>query len=75
MLYRNRRCVLANPYQTFLSISLFGPAVDWVFFSKIFEVLVKLMNTLSRHFTTRLDESATTSPLPEIRLDGAKSSR
>ncbi|KAH9986845.1 SAC3/GANP/Nin1/mts3/eIF-3 p25 family-domain-containing protein [Russula vinacea] len=43
-------------------------------FSKVFEVLVKLMNTLSRHFTTRLDESAVSNPLPEIRLDGAKSS-
>lgn len=50
-------------------------AVDWVLFSKVFEVLVKLMNTLSRHFTTRLDESAVSNPLPEIRLDGAKSSR
>jgi hypothetical protein len=53
----------------------FGPAVDWVLFSKVFEVLVKLMNTLSRHFTTRLDELAIASPLPEIRLDGVKSSR
>jgi hypothetical protein len=49
--------------------------VDWVLFSKVFEVLIKLMNTLSRHFTTRLDESAAASPLPEIRLDGVKSSR
>ncbi|KAF8489184.1 hypothetical protein F5888DRAFT_1796223 [Russula emetica] len=48
--------------------------VDWVLFSKVFEVLVKLMNTLSRHFTTRLDESAVASPLPEILLDGVKSS-
>ncbi len=52
-----------------------GPAVDWVLFSKVFEVLVKLMNTLSRHFSTRLDESATAGPFPEIRLDGVKSSR
>jgi hypothetical protein len=52
-----------------------GTTVDWVLFSKMFEVLVKLMNTLSRHFTTRLDESAVSNPLPEIRLDGAKSSR
>jgi hypothetical protein len=50
-------------------------AVDWVLFSKVFEVLVKLMNTLSRHFTSRLDESVVSNPLPEIRLDGAKSSR
>ncbi|KAH9987627.1 hypothetical protein BJV74DRAFT_494229 [Russula compacta] len=48
--------------------------VDWVLFSKVFEVLVKLMNTLSCHFTTRLDESAVSNPLPEIRLDGVKSS-
>jgi len=48
--------------------------VDWVPFNKVFEVLVKLMNTLSRHFTTRLDESVVSSPLPEIRLDGVKSS-
>lgn len=48
--------------------------VDWVLYSKVFEMLVKLMNTLSRHFTTRLDESAVESPLPEIRLDGVKSS-
>jgi hypothetical protein len=49
--------------------------VDWVLFSKVFEVLVNLMNTLSRHFTTRLDESAGSNPLPEIRLDGVKYSR
>ncbi|KAI9438957.1 SAC3/GANP/Nin1/mts3/eIF-3 p25 family-domain-containing protein [Lactarius indigo] len=48
--------------------------VDWVLFSKVFETLVKLMNTLSMHFTTRLDESAVSNPLPEIRLDGVKSS-
>jgi len=48
--------------------------VDWVLFGKVFEMLVKLMNTLSRHFTSRLDESAVTNPLPEIRLDGVKSS-
>jgi hypothetical protein len=53
----------------------FGATVDWVLFSKVFEVLVNLMNTLSRHFTTRLDESAGSNPLPEIRLDGVKSSR
>jgi len=51
--------------------------VDWVLFSKLLEVLVNLMNTLSRHFTTRLDESAVSKPLPlpVIRLDGVKSSR
>ncbi len=49
--------------------------MDWVLFSKVFEVLVNLMNTLSRHFTTRLDESAVSNPLPELRLDGVKSSR
>ena len=49
--------------------------VDWLLFSKVFEALVKLMNTLSIHFTTRLDESAVSNPLPEIRLDGVKSSR
>lgn len=75
VLHGNGRCVLATPYRNFSSTSLLGLAVDWVFFGKIFEVLVKLMNTLSLHFTTRLDESAVTSPLPEIRLDGAKSSR
>jgi hypothetical protein len=69
------QCVFANPHRISLSISLLGLAVDWVLFSKVFEVLVKLMNTLSRHFTTRLDESAVTSPLPEIRLDGVKSPR
>jgi hypothetical protein len=53
----------------------FGGIVDWVFFSKVFEVLVNLMNTLSRHFTSRLDESVVSNPLPEIRLDGVKSSR
>ena len=56
-------------------ISLLGPSVDWVFFCKVFEVLVKLMNTLSLHFTTRLDESAVSNPLPEIRLDGVKTSK
>ena len=63
-----------NP-RTWLPNSLSGPAVDWALFSKVFEVLVKLMNTLSRHFTTRLDETAVSNPLPEIRLDGVKSSR
>ncbi|KAH9023008.1 SAC3/GANP/Nin1/mts3/eIF-3 p25 family-domain-containing protein [Lactarius hengduanensis] len=48
--------------------------VDWVLFSKVFETLVKLMNALSLHFTTRLDESAVSNPLPEIPLDGVKSS-
>jgi len=48
--------------------------VDWDLFSKVFEVLINLMNTLSRHFTTRLDESAVSNPLPELRLDGVKSS-
>ncbi|KAI0294122.1 hypothetical protein B0F90DRAFT_1340306 [Multifurca ochricompacta] len=48
--------------------------VDWTLFAKVFETLVKLMNKLSLHFTTRLDESATSDPLPEIRLDGVKSS-
>ncbi|KAI0287164.1 SAC3/GANP/Nin1/mts3/eIF-3 p25 family-domain-containing protein [Russula brevipes] len=47
---------------------------DWVLFSRVFEALAKLMNTLSRHFTTRIDESAVSNPLPEIRLDGVKSS-
>ncbi|KAI9510103.1 hypothetical protein F5148DRAFT_639264 [Russula earlei] len=32
------------------------------------------MNTLSHHFTSRLDESAISHPLPEIGLDGVKSS-
>ncbi|KAI9457223.1 SAC3/GANP/Nin1/mts3/eIF-3 p25 family-domain-containing protein [Lactarius psammicola] len=48
--------------------------VDWVLFSRVFETLVRLMNALSLHFTTRLDQSAVSNPLPEIRLDGAKSS-
>ncbi|KAI0246513.1 hypothetical protein BJV78DRAFT_1286317 [Lactifluus subvellereus] len=48
--------------------------VDWLLFSKVFEALVKLTNTLSVHFTTRLDEAAVSNPLPEIRLDGVKSS-
>lgn len=50
-------------------------SVDWLLFSKVFEALVKLMNTLSVHFTTRLDECAVSNPLPEIQLDGVKSSR
>jgi hypothetical protein len=50
-------------------------AVDWILFSKVFEALVRLMNALSQHFTTRLDASAVSDPLPEIRLDGVKSSR
>jgi hypothetical protein len=49
--------------------------VDWVLFSRVFEALAKLMNTLSRHFTSRIDESAVSNPLPEMRLDGVKSSR
>ena len=49
--------------------------VDWNLFSKVFEALVNLMNALSQHFTTRLDASAVSNPLPEIRLDGVKSSR
>jgi len=48
--------------------------VDWVLFGKVFEMLIKLMNILSRHFTSRLDELAVTKPLPEIRLDGVMSS-
>lgn len=48
--------------------------VDWILFNKVFETLVRLMNALSLHFTTRLDESAVSSPLPEIRPDGVKSS-
>ena len=50
-------------------------AVDWILFSKVFDALVRLMNALSQHFTTRLDASAVSSPLPEIRLDGVKSSK
>ena len=50
-------------------------AVDWNLFSKVFEALVRLMNALSQHFTTRLDSSAVSNPLPEICMDGAKSSR
>ncbi|KAH9172536.1 SAC3/GANP/Nin1/mts3/eIF-3 p25 family-domain-containing protein [Lactarius sanguifluus] len=55
-------------------------ALDWVarcysrWRGKVFETLVKLMNALSLHFTTRLDESAVSNPLPEIPLDGVKSS-
>jgi len=53
----------------------FGLKWTGFFFSQLFEVLVNLMNTLSCHFTTRLDESAVSKPLPEIRLDGVESSR
>ncbi|KAI0260588.1 SAC3/GANP/Nin1/mts3/eIF-3 p25 family-domain-containing protein [Gloeopeniophorella convolvens] len=48
--------------------------VDWLLFSRVFEASVRLMNVLSRRFTSRLDESAAPNPLPEIRLDGIKSS-
>ncbi|KAN0134507.1 hypothetical protein V8E53_007653 [Lactarius tabidus] len=48
--------------------------VDWNLFSKVFKALVKLMNALSRHFTTCLDASAVSDPLPEICLNGFKSS-
>ncbi|KAF8257416.1 hypothetical protein EI94DRAFT_1758502, partial [Lactarius quietus] len=37
--------------------------LDWNLFSKVFEALVKLMNALSQHFTTRLDASASSSEL------------
>ena len=50
-------------------------AVDWILFSKVFETLVRLMNALSPHFTSRLDQSAVSNPLPEIPLDWVKSSR
>ena len=61
--------------KSLLSPELARFAVDWNLFSKVFEALVRLMNALSQHFTTRLDSSAVSNPLPEIPLDGIKSSR